>query len=91
MTELYDTICRIVEEKRAARRHPTIVLSLEISQRTGQPVFIIEWKMRELERAGIVHVGRTAGPDYATPRCAISKQIKASRPYINVNQKTQSQ
>ena len=37
MTELYDTICRIVEEKRAARRHPTIALSLEISQRTGWP------------------------------------------------------
>mgnify|MGYP000369386847 CR=1 FL=1 len=54
MTELYDTICRIVEEKRAARRHPTIALSLEISQRTGWPVFIIEWEMRELERAGIV-------------------------------------
>lgn len=52
MTELYDTICRIVEEKRAARRHPTIALSLEISQRTGWPVFIIEWEMRELERAG---------------------------------------
>ena len=51
MTELYDTICRIVEEKRAARRHPTIALSLEISQRTGWPVFIIEWEMRELERA----------------------------------------
>lgn len=83
MTELYDTICRIVEEKRAARRHPTIDLSLEISQGTGWPVFIIEWEMRELERAGIVYVGRTAGPDYATPRCAISKQIKASRPYIN--------
>ena len=83
MTDLYDKICRIVEEKRAARRHPTIALSLEISQRTGRPVFIVEWEMHELERAGIVHVGKTAGPDYAIPLCQISKRIKASRPYIN--------
>ena len=46
MTELYDTICRIVEEKRAARRHPTIALSLEISQRTG---------CRQNRRPGLCH------------------------------------
>lgn len=82
MIELYDTIYRIVEEKRATRHHPTIALSLEISQRTGQPVFIIEWEMRELERAGIVHVGKTAGPDYAVPRCPFSKRLKGVMPYI---------
>lgn len=82
MIELYDTICRIVEEKRAARRHPTIALSLEISRRTGRPVFIIEWEMRELERTGVVYVGRTAGPDYAVPRCPFYKRLKGVTPYI---------
>lgn len=81
MTDLYDTICHVVAEKQAARRDPAVALSMEIAMRTGR--FIVEWKMRELERAGIVHVGRTAGTDYAIPRCQISKRIKASRPYIN--------
>lgn len=80
MTELYEIISRIVNEKRAAKRDPAIALSLEIYHYTGWPVFIIEWQMRELERVGIVHVGRTAGPDYAIPRCCISKRLKGVMP-----------
>lgn len=82
MNELYDMICRIVEEKQAAHHHPEIALSLEISLRSGRPLFIIEWEMRELERAGIVYVGRTSGPDYAVPRRHFSKRIKGFTPYI---------
>lgn len=80
MTELFEIISRIVTEKRVAKREAAIALSLEISYRTGWPVFVIEWQMRELERVGVAHVGRTAGPDYAIPRCHISKRLKGVMP-----------